>query len=65
MFGVPGFALKSSISLFSRKPGAGDDLAVAVPAVDRRRRRDGVAGGVDDRVVRRLIGFEARRAGPA
>ena len=46
-----------------QEPGARHHLPVAVRAVQRRRRRDGVAVGVHDRVVRRLRTARSRAAG--
>ena len=54
MFGLPGCAAKSSISSFMKKPAPRQVHARAVAVVERRRRRDGVALRVDDRVVRRV-----------
>ena len=65
MFGAPGFALKSSISLFNRNPAPVTTWPFPYPPFERRRRADGVALGIDDRVVGGLGGFEVLRAGPA
>ena len=48
MFGAPGLAAKSSISLLSRKPVPPAHHAGAEAAVDRVGDRDGVAVAVDD-----------------
>ena len=65
MFGVPGFALKSSISLFSRKPAPVTTWPLPYPPLSVVVVDDGVPVGIDDRVVRGLEGFEVRGAARA